>query len=135
MVIWCNLVPDLAHDAILINQERLAVDAHKRSTSIGPLFPDAIELRNRRIGIGKQRERQVVLVGEFLMGRHIISAYAQHDDTLLLHNAVRIAESASLLGAAGSVVFARKDTCKNHVFTCKFRLAAIPGFGGESPYL
>src|ERR1051326_5727327 len=104
MVIWLHRVPDLAHNAILIDQEGLAVDAHKRSTGVTPLFPDAIELGNRRIGIGKQRKGQAILVRKFLMGRHIIRADAQHDDTLSLHLVIGITESAGFFRTARSII-------------------------------
>src|SRR3989440_12753700 len=100
MVIWLDLVPDLAHDALFIDQESLAVYAHERRAIHVFLFPDAIELGNSGISVGKQSKGEAELVRKFLMGPNIISADAQHDDTTLLHNAVRITESASLLRTA-----------------------------------
>src|SRR6266699_4388876 len=135
MIIWPHLVPDLTHDAILIDQEGLAVYAHERRAVHIFLFPDAIELGNSSIGIGKQSKGKTVLISKFLMGPDIISADAQHDDTTLLHNAVGITESASLLGTARSVVFAQLDTCENHVLPCKLRHRAIRRCSGEFPYL
>src|SRR6266700_6411341 len=105
MIIWPHLVPDLTHDAIFIDQEGLAVYAHERRAVHVFLFPDAIELGNSSIGIGKQSKGETVLVSKFLMGPDIISADTQHDDTTLLHNAVGITESASLLGTARRVIF------------------------------
>src|SRR6266550_9462040 len=105
MIIWPHLVPDLAHDTLFIYQEGLAVYAHERRAVHVFLFPDAIELGNSSIGIGKQSKGEAVLVSKFLMGPDIISAHAQHDDSPLLHNAVRITESASLLRTARRVIF------------------------------
>ena len=59
MVIWPHLVPDLAHNAILIDQKGLAVYAHERRAIHVFLFPDAIELGNSSIGIGKQSKGDV----------------------------------------------------------------------------
>ena len=58
MIIWPHLVPDLAHNTILIDQEGLAVYAHERRAVHVFLFPDTIELGNSSIGIGKQSKRQ-----------------------------------------------------------------------------
>src|SRR5438045_9371549 len=105
MFIWHDLVPDLAHDALFIDQEGLAMDTHERRAVHCFLSPDAIELGNSSISIGKQSKRETIRVRTFSMGLDVISADTQHNDSPLLHNAVRITESASLLRTAGGVVF------------------------------
>src|SRR2546421_10043647 len=100
MIIRPDLVPDLAHNALFIDQKSLAVYAHERRAVHVFLFPDTIELGNSSIGIGKQSKGEAKLVSKFLMGPDIISTDPQHYDTTLLHNAVRITESASLLRTA-----------------------------------
>src|SRR5437763_12726318 len=105
MIIWPDLMPDLAHNAILIDQKGLADYTHERRPIHVFLFPDTIELGNSSIGIGKQSKGEAILVSKFLMGLDIISAHTQHNDTTLLHNTVRITESASLLRTARRVIF------------------------------
>src|SRR6266480_6909384 len=105
MIIWPDLMPDFTNNPIFINEKCLAVYAHERRAVHVFLFPDAIELGNSSIGIGKQSKGETVLVRKFLMGPDIISADTQYNDTTLLHNAVGITESASLLGTARRVIF------------------------------
>ncbi len=116
VIFWTDFTPDLANNAILIDQESLAVHAHELLAVHIPLFIDIVELRDAGIRIGEQREGQAILVGELLMGRHIIGANAQNDDAAPLHTVIRIAEAARLLRATWGIIFGQLDTCRIYVF-------------------
>src|SRR5438128_1060187 len=102
--IWLDLVPDFAHDAIFIDQEGLPVDAHELLAIHVFLFPHSIELGNGGIRIGKQRERETVLVRKFLVGLDAISADTQYDNTTFLHLVIGITKAASLFRTAWRIV-------------------------------
>src|SRR5438874_3869008 len=72
--------PDFTNNPIFIDEECLAVDAHVRLAVVVLLFPHAIQLRNSRIGIGKQWILQPILVGKFLMGSNVVSAHTEHNN-------------------------------------------------------
>src|SRR5947209_3001422 len=97
--------PDFTNNPIFIDEKCLAVDAHVRLAVVVLLFPHAIQLRNSRIGIGKQWILQPILVGKFLMGSNVVSAHTEHNNPTLLHNMIGIAERASFGCTAGGVVF------------------------------
>ena len=59
MIIWPDLMPDFTNNPIFINEKCLAVYAHERRAVHVFLFPDAIELGNSSIGIGKPSKGDV----------------------------------------------------------------------------
>ena len=61
MIVWFNLVPYLANDAIFIDQESLAVHAHELLAVHVPLFIDTVKLRDADVGISKQGEGQTIV--------------------------------------------------------------------------
>src|SRR5260370_41070939 len=114
MSISRDLVSDLTHNAVFIDQEGLPTDAHELLAIEVFLLPDSVKLAYARIGIRQQRERQAVFVREFAVRGYIIGAHAQHHDAAFLHFAIGIAEAASFFSAAGGVVFWIK--VQNNIF-------------------
>ena len=54
MGVGLHRMPDLAHNAILVDQKGRAIDAHERFAIHAFLFIDIVQLGNAGIGIGEQ---------------------------------------------------------------------------------
>src|SRR3989442_13864640 len=78
MLIWLDFRPDLAHDTVFIDQEGLTIDTHILLSVHVLLSIGTIELRDRCIGIGEQRESQAVFFCKFLMRSHTIRAHTKY---------------------------------------------------------
>src|ERR1700730_14709105 len=105
MIINLNLMPDLTHHTLFINQKSLAADTHILLPIHILLAIDPIKLRDASISIGKKWERQTILIRKFPVRIHIISTHTQNNNTTLLHKVVRIPESTGLFRTTRRVIF------------------------------
>ena len=97
--------PQLFRDvAVSVDHEGRALDAHVRVAGVVLLDPDAVVLGRPVIGVGEQRERQVVLLLELDVRALVVRADAEHDCAARLELAPGIADPAGLSRAAGRVV-------------------------------
>src|SRR5258708_14898089 len=104
VLFWLNLMPDLTHYTILINQESGTLYTHVIFAEHVFLFVDIVQLGDVGIGIGEQRKGQTVLVSKFLVRVHIICAHSQYNNTALLHFVISVAEVTSLFCATRCVI-------------------------------
>src|SRR5712692_7880423 len=104
MFIRLHLMPDLAHNAIFIDQERLTVDAYVLLSIQVLLSINTVELRNGCLCIGEQGKGQAVLFREFLMRVHTIGTDTKYHNTAFLHLMIGVTEAASLFRTAWCIV-------------------------------
>src|SRR5919204_2208352 len=94
----------LGESPVGVDHEGRALDAHELLAVHVPLSPDAVVLRDAMVAVGEQRERQVVLPLEALVGALVVGADAEHDGAPLAEGVVGVADPAGLSRAAGGVV-------------------------------
>src|SRR5712692_3798992 len=104
MFIRLHLMPDLAHNAIFIDQERLTVDAYVLLSIQVLLSINTVELRNGCLCIGEQGKGQAVLFREFLMRVHTIGTDTKYHNTAFLHLMIGVTEAASLFRTAWCII-------------------------------
>src|SRR5205085_5085187 len=92
-----DLVPDLAHHAVLVDQEGGAFDPHVFAAIHAFLDPDAIAFGHLAVGVGAEDERQLVLFLEFVVLGNRIARYAVHHRAGLAVIGARIAKAAALV--------------------------------------
>src|SRR5438067_7196326 len=103
-----DLVPDVAHDAVLVDQEGAAVDAHIFAAVHALLDPDAVFLAHLAVRVGGKDERQLVLLLEFVMRDDRVARHADHCGAGLAVIGEGVTKTASLRGAARGVVLGIK---------------------------
>ncbi len=86
--------------AVGADHEGRADDAHVRAAVARLLAPDAVGLGDRVVGVGEQRERQLVFALELHVRRDAVGRDAEHDRAGRLELAPRVADPARLRRAA-----------------------------------
>src|SRR5271155_476684 len=99
-----DLVPDLAHHAVLVDQKGGALDPHVFAAIHALLDPHAIGFGHLAVGVGAQDERQLGLFFELVVRGDRVARHADHDGASLAVIGDRVAEAARLGGAARGVV-------------------------------
>src|SRR5271155_1038205 len=73
-----DLVPDLAHHAVLVDQKGGALDPHVFAAIHALLDPHAIGFGHLAVGVGAQDERQLVLFFELVVRGDRVARHADH---------------------------------------------------------
>src|ERR1700761_6575034 len=71
-----HLVPDLAHDAFLVDEERRTIDTHVLAAVEALLDPRPVLLADLAVLIGDEREGQLILGLELVVARDRVLAHA-----------------------------------------------------------
>src|SRR5205085_9127031 len=90
--------------ALLVYEEGLAADAHVLLAHELLLAVDAVSVGDRVVGVGQEREGELVLVRELPVRALVVERDAEDFDPAPLELRERVAETASLLRAARRVV-------------------------------
>src|SRR3954449_7180883 len=98
MAVGVHAPHDLRHVAVGVDHERRA------RVRVLALLRDAVGLAQRVLGVGQQRERQLVLRLELLVRGDGVGADAEHLRARALELAPGVADAAGLARAAGRVV-------------------------------
>src|SRR6185369_202782 len=99
-----DLVPDVADDALLVDQEGRALDAHVFAPIHALLDPGAIGLGDLAFLVGGEGEGQLVFLLELVMAGHAVAAEADDDGIALAEAGEAVAEAAGLGRAARGIV-------------------------------
>lgn len=95
---------DVLNDSLFVDDERGADDTHGNFSVQLLLLPDTVVLNRHKFRIGKQYERQVVLLGEFHMGFDTVFADADDCYVAFLEFVVVFREPDGLSRAARRIV-------------------------------
>ena len=104
VVVRLHLTEDLLHGPVLVDDDSRPLDAHVRLAGEGLLRPEAVLLGELVVRIGKQGEREPVLVLELGMRRLAVRADAVDLRAGLAERVPGVADPARLLGTARGVV-------------------------------
>src|SRR5262249_8458095 len=99
-----DLVPDVADDALLVDQEGGPLDAHIFAAIHALLDPGAVGLADLAVLVGGKGEGELVLLLELVVAGDAVAAEADHHGVALAEAREAVAEAAGLRRAAGGVV-------------------------------
>src|SRR5579859_4407947 len=88
----------------LVDDERGARNAHVFATHELLQLPDAVPVGHGMVGVGQEREGQMVFGLELLVGFDRVRAHAEDLGAVLVEQAAQVPERACLSSAAGGVV-------------------------------
>src|SRR6266704_841642 len=99
-----HLRPDPRDLALLVDEERRALDAEVLPPVQVLLLPDAVRLGDAAVDVTQQREIQVILIPELHMAVRVVPAHAEDDRPLRGHAPEVVSEGARFLRAPRRVV-------------------------------
>lgn len=115
MVARLHLIEHPGNEAVFVYHHRGAVHAVEEFAVQRFGTPDAIRFEDGFVGIGQQRERELVFGLEPEVRCRAIGTDAEHLEAALAQRIVVVAEVAGFCGAAGCVVFGIKK--EDELFT------------------
>src|SRR3546814_15805759 len=107
-----HLAPAAAQDALLVDQEAGALDAHVLAPVERLLDPGAVGLADLAVLVRGEGEGQVVLGLELVVPRDAVPRDADDGGVDLGEVGHRVAEAAGFGGAAGGVVPTGRAACR-----------------------
>src|SRR5882724_13668243 len=104
VAVHLHVVPAPDHLAVGPDEIGHPGHPHVRATVEALLLPRSEAIGHLVLGIGQQREVELVLAGELGLARGVQHAHPENGRLAFLEGGQRVAEGAGLLGAAGGVV-------------------------------
>ena len=104
MRLGIHVLQDVAHDALLVDDEGRAQQARLRMAVHDLVLDDVVEAADFLFGVGEELHGEAVRVAECLVRQHVVARDAEDDRVELLELVLAVAEADRLDRARGSAV-------------------------------